>query len=677
MVRVKLLSNLWRLVFLFMVARIAISAPIPPVQMNVQNSDDIDLLLQGLKAHVTTAITAHGANLNNLGGLIFKTASNALKASINSPLSVGRHPTISSKPTVITNSSILADGNKTEDERYGKFDVPIPLKGGNVMTEVEFKSAAGVFEVEFKSGDANTLTVSKKLATGIPPTGFRFLDASSFNVKLAKPTSPSSGLKIDYSFDTKAFVAAGVDTSKAVIGKLCHEANVFVVDNLGKLEFEADDNELMLSVKNLVGEWAVLAPYSAFKRKSASSRRRCRTSRSKFFPLVPTRPSGTADIVGFGLSGVFILRNSLFLKVRPVLNDFGFNAGGWRNESHVRLLADTTGDKSLDIVGFGEEGVMIALNQGNNNFSPGQLVLRNFAIGAGGWHTHKHIRFMADMRNTGRCDIVGFGQDGVIIAENKGNLQFSSPALRLKDFGYNQGWRLDRHLRFLADVTGNGLLDIVGFGESNVWVALNAGNGRFLAPKAVVNELCISAGGWQVYMHPRFVADLTGSKRCDLLGFSHWGTVVALNRGDGTFDDPKGAVEAFGYAGGWRVEKHLRLLADIDGDGLPDIVGFGESGVWVAINNGDGTFQPAKKVIEDSFGYSPDGWTAEKHPRFAVDLTGDGTADLIGFGKDAVFVSYNDGKGNFGPCVKLIDDFSVAQGWSVERSVRFLVNLYA
>ncbi|KAF9036331.1 Psathyrella Velutina lectin At 1.5a resolution [Panaeolus papilionaceus] len=393
---------------------------------------------------------------------------------------------------------------------------------------------------------------------------------------------------------------------------------------------------------------------------------------------VPTRAPGIADIVGFGPNGVFILRNSLFPKVRHVLSDFGFNAGGWRNESHVRLLADTTGDKSLDIVGFGEDGVIIALNQGNNNFSPGQLVLRDFAIGAGGWYTHKHIRFMADIRNTGRSDIVGFGQDGVVIAENKGNLQFSSPALRLKDFGYNQGWRLDRHLRFLADVTGNGLLDIVGFGETNVFVALNGGNGRFLAPKAVVKELCYSAGGWRVDQHPRFVADLTGSKRCDLIGFGASGVAVALNRGDGTFDDPKFVGSDFGYNTGWRVEKHVRLLADVDGDGLPDIVGFGETGVWVGINNGDGTFQPAKKVVEDRFGYKPWGWTAEKHPRFAVDLTGDGTADLIGFHEGAVWVVYNDGKGNFDPvAVQLINDLSVNQGWSVERSVRFLVNLYA
>lgn len=37
-------------------------------------------------------------------------------------------------------------------------------------------------------------------------------------------------------------------------------------------------------------------------------------------------------------------------------------------------------------------------------------------------------------------------------------------------FGYNAGgWRVDRHPCFLADLTGNGSADIVGFGNTRVW----------------------------------------------------------------------------------------------------------------------------------------------------------------------------------------------------------------
>jgi hypothetical protein len=50
-------------------------------------------------------------------------------------------------------------------------------------------------------------------------------------------------------------------------------------------------------------------------------------------------------------------------------------------------------------------------------------------------------------------------------------------------------------------------------------------------------------------------------------------------------------VANFGYnAGGWRVDMHPRFLADLTGDGRADIVGFGDAGVWTALNNGNGTF---------------------------------------------------------------------------------------
>ncbi len=73
---------------------------------------------------------------------------------------------------------------------------------------------------------------------------------------------------------------------------------------------------------------------------------------------------------------------------------------GWRTEKHVRLLADITGDKTADIVGFGEDGVWISLNKGNNTFTKSQKVLGEFGY-ASGWRVDRHIRFMADIRNVG------------------------------------------------------------------------------------------------------------------------------------------------------------------------------------------------------------------------------------------------------------------------------------
>jgi hypothetical protein len=58
---------------------------------------------------------------------------------------------------------------------------------------------------------------------------------------------------------------------------------------------------------------------------------------------------------------------------------------------------------------------------------------------------------------------------------------------------------------------------------------------------------------------------------------------VSRAQADGTFTTPQLVVPNFGYdAGGWRIEQHPRFLADTTGDGRADIVGFGNDGVWIS-----------------------------------------------------------------------------------------------
>ncbi|RXW17549.1 hypothetical protein EST38_g8312 [Candolleomyces aberdarensis] len=377
---------------------------------------------------------------------------------------------------------------------------------------------------------------------------------------------------------------------------------------------------------------------------------------------VPTRRVGRGDIVGFGISGVTILRNGLMPRTtKLVVSDFGYNAGGWRTDQHVRLVGDTTGDGLGDIIGFGDSGVFVSRNNGES-FSPSSLVLEDFGS-TKGWSVDDHVRYVADLRNKGYVDIIGFGDRGVFVSLNNGDGTYAPARLVLKDFGFVAGgWKMDRHLRFLADVNGDGIPDIVALGENHVFVALGNGDGTFAAPRIVINQ--------------NFT--YSGDGRADIIGFgSSSGVWAVLNNGDGTFQQPKVVLKDFGLledTGKWQVNKHPRFVADVNGDGRGDIVGFGDAGVYVAIGNGDGTFQTPKLVIRD-FGYNAGEWRVDKHPRFVVDLTGNGAADIIGFGQDAVWVSYNDGKGNFGPIQKLTEEFSFNRGWGTNNTVRWIANL--
>jgi hypothetical protein len=239
--------------------------------------------------------------------------------------------------------------------------------------------------------------------------------------------------------------------------------------------------------------------------------------------------------------------------------------------------------------------------------------------------------------------LVAFGNAGVSTALSDGAGGFAAARLVLQAFGNNQGWRTDVHPRFVVDLTGDGRADLVGFSDAGVWTALSDGAGGFAAPRSVLGNFCINAGGWQVSLHPRFVVDLTGDGRADIIGFGNDGVWTSLGDGAGGFAAPRFVLQAFGLNQGWGVDRHLRLLADVTGDGKPDIVGFGDAGVYLALNNGDGTFAPAQLVVGD-LGYNQ-GWRVDQHPRFAVDVTGDGRADIVGFGPDGVWTVLSNGSG--------------------------------
>ncbi|MFI7582156.1 hypothetical protein ACH9D3_17340, partial [Kocuria sp. M4R5S9] len=97
---------------------------------------------------------------------------------------------------------------------------------------------------------------------------------------------------------------------------------------------------------------------------------------------------------------------------------------------------------------------------------------------------------------------------------------FSTAALEVRDFGHDQGWRVDRHPRFVERTTSRQGADVVGLGDRGTYFSFS-GPGETMS------------AAW--------------------LGF-----------------------EEFGHHQGWRVERHPRALADVSGDGIPDVVGFGE-----------------------------------------------------------------------------------------------------
>jgi uncharacterized protein (DUF2147 family) len=341
------------------------------------------------------------------------------------------------------------------------------------------------------------------------------------------------------------------------------------------------------------------------------------------------------------------------------LNAFGASdaAGGWNSADHYpRLAVDVDGDAKADIVGFGGSGVFVSLNTGSG-FGAAVLALNAFGASdaAGGWSSNDtYHRTMADVDGDGKADIIGFGAAGTFVSLRASGGYFADPIVGVNAFGASAsggGWSSDNlYHREVADVNGDGKADIVGFGSSGVYVALATSNGNFADPFFSLNSFGSSAagGGWNNDgIYHREMADVNGDGKADIVGFGGAGVSVPLATTGGHFADATLALNSFGTSdssGGWSsMDQFPRHLADVNGDGRADVVGFGAGATFVALGRSDGSFDAGTADVA-SFGASASagGWSSnELYPRVLADIDGGGAADIVGFGSPGVIVAHS------------------------------------
>jgi hypothetical protein len=270
-------------------------------------------------------------------------------------------------------------------------------------------------------------------------------------------------------------------------------------------------------------------------------------------------------------------------------------------------IADLNGDGRPDLaVVKPSNSVSVLLNRGDGSFHP----KRSYATGAGSW-----LRQNAVLNGDGKPDLVtGNGtrrSDTVSVLLNRGDGSFEAK----RDYA-----TLSFYSLAIGDLNGDDRPDLVtaNHAAATLSVLINRGDGSFEAK----HDYATGRGP-----DSPAIGDLNGDGRPDLaVANARSNTVsVLLKRGDGSFE-AKHDYASEGFPG----TPHLLRLADLNGDGMPDMLVIVDTNpvapsVVVFLNNGDGSFQ-AGHYYDAECGTCEG--TAGVQSVAIADLNGDGSPDV-------------------------------------------------
>jgi RHS repeat-associated protein len=310
----------------------------------------------------------------------------------------------------------------------------------------------------------------------------------------------------------------------------------------------------------------------------------------------------------------------------PAIDQTRTDLAKWSPLVDMFSVSDMNRDGFNDIVLFTQNGTNPGVYVGywnGNGFD--ELVQMSTQFGVN-WSIRNNIRAVVDVNNDGWPDVIGSSIQGIFVAFNdkSGKLVGGEQPLA-KYFTYNDGFRDRNNPRYFVDINGDGLVDVAGFGDKEVFISLGTGTG-FSPPTTWSNQFPNSKYNPNTMI--RQFADVNGDGLLDIVGMGAEGVDVALNTGT-SFSSSERWLNNLGWNQGWDFTQRDRFILDVNKDGYADFIGFrNTTGVEIYLGSGRPNIDQ-KPIKTKPFGPLMLVWDSKNNPIQLDDLDANGKMDLF------------------------------------------------
>ncbi len=325
---------------------------------------------------------------------------------------------------------------------------------------------------------------------------------------------------------------------------------------------------------------------------------------------------GRGDVCGRGPDGMecALSTGSGFADNSQWTTGFS-DAAGWGTYSYhwsTIRFPDLNGDGMADICGRTSSGMVCELSTGSA-FSSSSTWTSEYAADWEGSAAYWATIEFPDLNGDGKADVCGRASNGLYCGVSSGSA-FSDPIQWTAGFSDADGWAsLASNYATIQypDVNGDTKADVCGRTADGVQCALSDGtqflsldywDGVFKSPEWTAQE------NWGTIQFP----DLNGDGMADLCGRDSTGVICALSTGE-AFEVAAPWTTAFNDGTGWSGSDSWGTIQfpDINADGMSDICGRSEFGIWCAISNGIDGFSDLEHW-QTAFN-NADGWLAPEY----------------------------------------------------------------